>query len=69
MIVNIDDRTVNITVGAIEVEPGKTYILETDQYLTDRVKDTLEWELFKQTGAYFIVLDGGIKIAKPEINC
>jgi len=57
-----------------EILPGRTYVLESDQVLTKLGKEKLLDELAEQTRGLhcsFVILDSGIKIAKPptEKNC
>lgn len=53
------------------LEPGKLYVIEVPQVLSDKNRYILEKYLNKfheHWGVDFIILDGGMKLAKPEIN-
>ena len=52
-----------------ELRPGATYVIECDQYLSEKIKDRLLNKLHWQThplGCRFIILDGGLKIANGK---
>ena len=50
---------------AIEILPFATYVIETDQYLSEKIKRQIEKNLYNKSPTNtFIILDGGMKIAK-----
>jgi hypothetical protein len=54
--------------GAVEIEPGKTYILETDMIMSDKLEHSFKQRLEDQapSGTRFIILTNGIKIATTK---
>jgi hypothetical protein len=53
----------------LELLPGRTYVIEHENVLSNKVKDRIYEMLYTRTtqvGCYFIILDGGMKIVKSE---
>ena len=65
----VNNTTINI-VGALEIEPGKTYVIETDHYLNSTQRFKLLEMLYsncKLKGTRFLILDGGMKVARADV--
>jgi len=54
-------------INPVELLPGRTYVIETEHHLNEKAKDRLLSKLHFDTrplNCRFIILDGGLKIAR-----
>ena len=62
---NINIENLHIST-LVKLERRAHYILQTEDFLSNKAKDRLIRRLQERTGCYFEILDGGIKIALAQ---